>query len=216
MTKKVGSAASLHNNIPPDWYYSSIRENIFQRYWHNRRFEEASKLMEPVEGKVLDIGCADGVFTKVILDGTRAKEVIGIDVLKPSLDWADKHWKKNKKMKFKVGDAHNLDFGAGTFDAVFVIEVLEHVFDPLKVLKEIKRVLKKEGYAVFLVPTESLLFRIVWFFWSFYRGKIWKETHIHAYRHDYLVKLCEQVGFSVERNKKFILGMLQAVRARKV
>lgn len=215
MTKSEKTAEKLHSSVPPGWYHRSIKENVFQRYWHKRRFQEVGKLTEPVKGKVLDIGSADGVFSKVILDKSKAEQVIGIDVLKSSVDWANKHW-KTRKMKFLVGNAHKLPFKSEVFEAVFLLEILEHVFDPIKVLKEVERVLKKGGYAIFLVPTESLLFRIVWFLWSFYRGKIWKETHIHAYRNDYLIRLCEQVDFTVERNKKFILGMLQAVKVRKV
>ena len=92
-------AEKLHENVPPDWYYRSIRENIFQKYWHNRRFEEISKMIDPVKGQVLDIGCADGVFTKVILDKTKAKKIIGIDLLKDSIKWSKKHWQKNNRMR---------------------------------------------------------------------------------------------------------------------
>ena len=214
MSKGTKSASELHENVPPDWYYRSIKENLLQRYWHRRRFEEVGRLIEPTGGKILDIGSADGTFTKFILEQSKAEQITGIDALKSSVKWANEHW-KSKKMKFLVRDAHKLNFKSGSFDAAFAMEVLEHVFEPVKVLKEIKRVLKVGGYAVFLVPTESLLFRIVWFIWGFYRGKIWKETHIHAYRNDYLVKLSEQVGFKVGANKKFLLGMLQIVKVRK-
>jgi|SRR3972149_1616106 ubiquinone/menaquinone biosynthesis C-methylase UbiE len=209
------SAAKIHELVPPDWYHSSIRNNLFQRYWHKRRFEEVGKIIEPIKGEILDIGSADGTFTKVILDKSKADKVVGVDVLKDSVYWARKHWRRNKKMSFRLGDAHKLKFDNNSFDAVFALEVLEHVFEPIKVLKEVKRVLKKGGYAIFLVPTESLLFRIVWFLWGFYRGKIWKDTHIHAYRNDYLVKLCNQVGLKVDVNNKFILGMLQVLKVRK-
>ena len=209
------SAADLHENVPPDWYYTSIRTNVFQRYWHTRRFQEVEKLAEPVGGRVLDIGCADGVFTKVILDKTRAKEIIGIDVLSGSVKWAKSHWKRNKKMKFEVGDAHKLRFKTRSFDAVFALEMLEHVFEPIKVLNEVKRVLRKDGYAVFLVPSENFLFRLLWPLWCHTRGRIWDHTHLHAYRKDYLVILCKSSGFEIVENKKFILGMLQAIKVRK-
>lgn len=214
MTK---TAADLHKNVPPDWYFRSIKENVLQRYWHTRRFEEVGKLIEKSASKVLDIGSADGTFTKVILDKSGAKEVIGIDVLKTSVDWSNKHWKKNKKLKFMIGDAHNLKFKDATFDAVVALEVLEHVFHPEKVLREIKRVLVKGGYAILLVPTDSTLFKIGWdYFWTKTRGKIWDETHVQTYRHDALVTLAKKAGFKVETNKKFILGMLQAIKVRKV
>ncbi|MEK7112364.1 MAG: class I SAM-dependent methyltransferase [Patescibacteria group bacterium] len=213
MTK---TASELHEAVPPDWYFRSIRENILQRYWHRRRFTEVSKLIEPTGGKILDIGCADGMFTKVILDKSHAETIIGIDVLESSVDWANKHWKNYPEMKFRIGDAHNLDIKPETFDAVFALEVLEHVFKPIDVLREIKRVLKKGGYAIFLVPSDSLLFRVIWFFWTKFRGKIWKETHIQTYRNNYLPRLSRQTGFMVEVSKKFLLGMLHLIKVRKI
>ncbi len=216
-TKNKISAEDLHKNVPENWYFQSIKIDPLQRYWHKRRFEEVSAMIEPVKGKVLDLGCNDGVFSKVILDKTEAKQLTGLDVVKKTINWANKHWKNNGKMKFMVADAHKLPFQSNTFDAVFALEMLEHVFDPLKVLTEARRVIKKNGYGIFLVPSDSNLFKLVWFLWlKFYpRGKIWRETHIQTYRGNYLPKLVKKAGFKVEAEKKFILGMLHLVKARK-
>ncbi len=214
MNKGIKTAAKLHEHVPPGWYFRSIKENLLQRYWHWRRFSEVEKIIGNVDGKVLDIGCADGIFTKVILDGSEAKEIIGIDVLKSSIDWSRNHW-KNSKMKFELGDAHKLRFPSQSFDAVFALEVLEHVADPERVLLEIKRVLKKGGYGIFLVPSDSRLFRIIWFFWTKTRGKIWNDTHIQTYKNNQLTRLAKDLGFRIEIDKKFILGMLHLVKVRK-
>jgi ubiquinone/menaquinone biosynthesis C-methylase UbiE len=218
MNKKgVGSAEGLHENVPPDWYYQSLKIDPFQKFWHKRRFEEVTAVIDPVEGDILDIGSADGVFSKVIFKKAKPKHFVGIDVVKTSVDWANKHWEYVGKMKFMVADAGNLPFESQTFDAVFALEVLEHVFDPTLVLEEIKRVLKKGGYAVFLVPSDSLLFRIIWFLWlHFYpRGWVWRETHIQTYRNNFLSKICKKVGFKIEIDKKFNMGMLHLVKVRK-
>ena len=219
MDKKNSSldfAIHQHEQVPANWYYQSLNIDPFQKYWHKRRFEEISKLIDAVEGEVLDVGSADGMFSKVILDKSKAKKLIGIDVLDKSVDWANSHW-QNSRMKFYVGDAHDLKFEAGRFDAVFCNEVLEHVTHPAKALSEIRRVMKKGGYGVFLVPSDSLLFRLVWWFWlHFYpRGWVWRDTHIQTYRNSYLSKLCKKVGFKVEVDKKFNLGMLHVVKVRK-
>jgi len=202
---------------PPNWYQESIRVDPFQRFWHRTRFNNVSKLIEKVSGKVLDIGCADGTFSKVILEKSKASKLVGIDVLKTSVEWANKHW-RNPKMRFLVGNAHKLKFPAGSFDAVFIMEVLEHVANPKLVLTEVKRVLKKGCYGVFLVPSDSFLFRTIWFFWlHFYpRGWVWEHTHIQTYRENFLTKICKQAGFKVEVDKKFNLGMLHLVKVRKV
>ena len=176
--KSEKSAFELHKKVPPNWYYQSLKVDPFQKFWHKRRFEEVTKVLEKVNGEVLDMGCADGMFSKVILDGTGAKKLIGIDVLKSSVNWANKHWKKQIKMTFKVGDAHNLKYKNNTFSAVFAMEVLEHVHEPVKVFKEVKRILKKGGYAVFLVPSDSNLFQIVWFL----RKLIFKHIETMSFR----------------------------------
>lgn len=210
-------AVHLHENVPPDWYERSIKNNLLQRYWHNKRFNEVSKLIEPAKS-VLDIGCADGTFTKVIFGKTKAEKLIGVDVLKTSIDYVKKRFAGNKKMKFKIADAHNLPFGANEFDAVFCLEALEHVLDPLKVLQEIYRVLKKRGYAVLLVPSENWLFHsAVWPLWQMVPGKnIWKHSHLHNFSNGYLEELLEKSGFKAEANKKFLLGMLHLIKARKL
>ncbi len=216
MTKKT--AAELHENVPPDWYYKSIKRNLLQNIWHKSRFYVVGNLVEPTGGKILDIGSADGVFTKVILDKSHAKEIIGIDVLSSSVKWANKHWGKYKELKFKVGDAHDLKFKANTFDAVFALEVLEHVFEPEKVFKEIKRVLKRQGYAVFLVPSDNFLFKIIWWFvTNFWWAKIWQDCHVQSFSSkNTLAHVVSKSGLKVEVDRKFWLGMLNVVKVRKV
>lgn len=211
------TAEELHKSVPANWYNESLRVDPFQRFWHKTRFMVVARAIEKVDGQILDIGSNDGTFSKVVLDKSGAKKIIGIDVIKKTVDWANKHWKKSGKMKFMVADAHKLPFKANSFGAVFALEVLEHVFDPLKVMSEIKRVLTKDGYAIFLVPSDNNLFKVVWFFWlKFYpRGKIWRDTHIQTYRNNYLVTVSKKAGFKVVLDQKFLLGMLHLVKVRK-
>lgn len=209
-------AVHLHENVPPNWYETSIENNLLQRYWHTRRFLEVGKLVDPAKN-VLDIGCADGTFTKVIFKKTKAESLTGIDVLKSSIDYVKKRFAKNKKMKFRVADAHNLPFKSDNFDAVFCLEALEHVVDPLRVLQEIFRVLKRRGYAIVLVPSENWLFHsIVWPLWQMMPGKnIWKHTHLHNFSNGFLEELVEKSGFNIEVKTQFLLGMLFLVKIRK-
>ncbi|MFC1625714.1 class I SAM-dependent methyltransferase [Patescibacteria group bacterium] len=217
MNKDLKSVVQLHESVPANWYYQSLKVDLLQRFWHKRRFKEVSKVIEKVDGEVLDIGCADGVFTEVILDKSKAKKITGIDVLQKSINWAKKHWKNNKKMKFMAGNAQDLKFKSNFFDAVFAMEMLEHVVSPESVLRQVKRVLKRGGYGVFLVPSDNFLFKIVWFLWlNFYpRGKTWKHTHIQTYKDNFLIRVSRKVGFNIEENVKFNLGMLQLVKVRK-
>ncbi|MFW9972923.1 MAG: methyltransferase domain-containing protein [Candidatus Odinarchaeota archaeon] len=51
-----------------------------------------------------------------------------------------------------IGDAHNIPFKDETFDTVWCEAVLEHTGDPSKVISEIYRVLKKDGYVFAVIP----------------------------------------------------------------
>lgn len=209
-------AQNLHKNVPPDWYFQSIRRNPLQRFWHERRFKKVGQLSDKLEGKILDIGSADGVFSRYILKKTQAKKLIGIDVLKTSVDWANKHW-RTKKISFKQADAHNLPFKDNEFEAVYALEVLEHTAEPKKVFLEVKRVLRPGGYGMFLVPTDSFLFRLIWWFVTeFWWAKIWNDCHIQSFnKGNSLASALTKHGFEIEADQKFLLGMLNVVKARK-
>jgi len=49
-------------------------------------------------------------------------------------------------------DIHNMPFDDNKFDLIICNHVLEHVEDDIVALKEIKRVLKKEGYGIIMIP----------------------------------------------------------------
>lgn len=213
-TRKIGE--DLHEHVPANWYFESLKKDPFQKIWHATRFREVTKVATPASN-ILDVGCADGVFSNIIFKKVKPKKYTGLDVVKTSIAWAKKHWSKNKKMKFVVGDAHKLNFKNEQFDAVYCLEALEHVADPLKVLKEFKRVMKRDGYGVFLVPSDNDLFKLVWWLWlHFYpRGWVWRETHIQTYRNNYLPTVCKKAGFKILIDKKFNLGMLHLVKVAK-
>lgn len=216
MTELQDRAAKLHQNVPADWYVRSIRENVFQRYWHTRRFEEIRKLVPPTAGRILDIGSADGTFTKIILDKSNAAKIIGVDVLPKSISYAKRRFVRSKRMSFRTADAHKLPFVDKSFDAVFCLETLEHVEDPEKVISEMYRVLKDDGYAVILVPSENFLFHfVVWPLWGLWRGRVWKGTHIQEIPTKQLFRQMKKAGFRVNEHKRFLLGMLHTVKVLK-
>lgn len=201
----------IHEDVPADHYDKSIKLNILQRYWHTRRFSEIADMIIPIQGMVLDVGCHSGTFTSKILDQIKTKKIYGIDISPSAISLAKKRIPFGA---FQVADATKLPFKSGTFEAVFCLEVLEHLDHPELVFDEIYRVLKKDGYAVILVPTESLLFKLIWFIWiSIF--PVWKHAHVQSFRGDSLEKMARRSGFKVKIIKKFHLNMLKAIFIQK-
>lgn len=201
----------LHQGISAEHYDLGIKRNLFQRFWHRRRFQEVLKLVPPLTERMADIGCHSGLFTEKIVQVINPRKVYGLDISHRAIAKARKRIKRGS---FVVGDAHNLPFNSQFFDLVVCLEMLEHVDHPEQVLKEIYRVLKRNGNAVLLVPTNSLLFEIVWFIWNLHHP-VWKHVHVQKFPGKTLEKMARDLNFRVVSVKKFNLGMLKLLKLEK-
>ncbi len=93
-------------------------------------------------GNILDMGCGNKPYAHVF----REENYIGIDL--PISESANKDDKKADVH----GSVLEMPFRSNYFDAVISFQVLEHVPEPQRMLKEAYRVLKKDGYLVLTAP----------------------------------------------------------------
>lgn len=100
-------------------------------------------------GRIVDIGCAQGNYT--ISLAQQGYKAIGVDVRPNFLKYAGLKLEdiEKKNVHFCVGDAKNLPFCSELFDCALLLEIIEHISEPEKVLLEVKRVLKEDGFLVF-------------------------------------------------------------------
>lgn len=98
--------------------------------------------------KVLDIGCGSGRIGRKLQDS--GCQVTG-------LDFADEAVKKAIANGVNAKRA-NLDEGIpeedNSYDVVWAGDIIEHVFDPIGLLKESRRVLKKGGIVLITIPSD--------------------------------------------------------------
>lgn len=199
---------NLHENVSPDHYDKGIKKNVFQKYWHSKRIKEIIKLSVPTKGRLLDVGCHSGLLTKEIIKHVKPDDIYGIDI---SVRAIEKAKKRIKNGKFKVADAHKLPYENSFFNVLFCLEMLEHVDYPKVVIRELYRVLKKDGYAIILVPTDNLLFRIVWFLWNI-RYSVWKHVHVQSFQNDLLERIVKKEEFKITLVKTFNFKMLKIIK----
>ncbi|EMI9088285.1 MULTISPECIES: class I SAM-dependent methyltransferase [Bacillus] len=96
------------------------------------------------EVQVLDVGCGDGYGTyKLSLTGYKA---VGVDLSEVMIQ-KGKERGEGPNLSFIKGDLSSLPFENEKFEAIMAINSLEWTEEPLRALNEIKRVLKKDGYA---------------------------------------------------------------------
>ncbi|MGI6483980.1 MAG: class I SAM-dependent methyltransferase [Methanobacterium sp.] len=98
--------------------------------------------------KVLEVGCASGRISKRL--AKNGCEVIGIEIDDKSAKRAAKYCKNviNEDVE-KLPDLKDYNL---YFDVILLSNVLEHLKSPSKVLKNLKGYLKKDGFAIIVLP----------------------------------------------------------------
>src|SRR5438034_2829724 len=94
---------------------------------------------------VLDLGCGPGTITADIGRLVAPGRVLGIDASAAVIDEAQRDAGGGPNVEFSVGDLYALEMHDHTFDVVHAHQVLQHLPDPVRALREMKRVCKPGG-----------------------------------------------------------------------
>jgi len=118
--------------------------------------EYAFHLLGDVRGKVLvDLGCGSGENT--ILLTARGAQVLAIDISASLVALAKRRMEINgvtEGVSFFVGSAYDLPFADESVDVVFGAAILHHL-DLQLTTREVQRVLRPGGRAIFLEPVRN-------------------------------------------------------------
>ncbi|RKN51213.1 class I SAM-dependent methyltransferase [Micromonospora endolithica] len=96
---------------------------------------------------VLDVGCGPGTITVDLATRVAPGRVTAVEVTGAALQLAraEAGVRGRRNIDFAVADVHALDFPAGSFDIVHAHQVLQHVADPVRALREMRRVCRPGG-----------------------------------------------------------------------
>ncbi len=142
-------------------------------------------------GRFLDVGCSAGF----ILEAARAQgfDTYGIEISPAGI----KHAKEELKLNVFPGFLEDAHYPDAYFDVITMYHVIEHVPDPLKIFKEIRRVIKPDG--LLEVWTPNVGHRDVLFF-----GPKWKnfiKDHFYFFDVGTIGKMLDKVGMRVLKNQ---------------
>lgn len=104
-------------------------------------------------GTVVDLGCGDGLFSYLFATG--GAEVLGVDPEPKAIECATAmlaSMNSGRKVRCVLGDGASIPLGDGEAGAVAMLDVIEHLGNPARVLHEAARVLGATGSLVISTP----------------------------------------------------------------
>ncbi|MGQ4876412.1 MAG: class I SAM-dependent methyltransferase [Promethearchaeia archaeon] len=155
--------------LGPDYHYQQINKKnrgTFNSFLYARYkilidliIQELKKLQKENQLiKILDLGCGDGVLFYLLSRKINSNvQLFGIDSSEEAINIAKT---KNPNVTFYISNVYSLPFENDYFDMVISSDLIEHLAKPIIMLKEIKRVAKKDGVYIISTPirfTENLL-----------------------------------------------------------
>lgn len=136
--------------------------------------------------RILDVGCATGSLLRV-LEKRKYRSLQGIELSPYAAGLA----RKNCSVPIITGDFLTYDFGDRQFDVIVATEVIEHVTDPMRFFRRVKRLLAPGG--VFICSTgnvQSLAARLLGKRWHY----IAPEGHLFYFSPETLARYYAAAG----------------------
>ncbi len=131
--------------MPEERYTHGHHESVLKSHtW--RTIANSAAYFEPhlaAGMSLLDVGCGPGTITVEFAERLAPGRVVGLDAAVEVIEKASAFERPN--LEFVVGDAYALPFDDDTFDFAHAHQTLQHVADPVAVLRELRRVVKPGG-----------------------------------------------------------------------
>src|SRR3989338_4281069 len=154
--------------------------------------------------KLLDVGCGTGLIT-----ARGAK--LGLKVR--GLDFSATALKKAKKLGLDVVQC-DLDEGIpeknASYDVVWAGDIVEHVFDPINLLKEVYRVLKPGGILLLTIPNDVGLISRLKMLWGISHQEMMYRKAGYYKHHTFfspslITFMLDRAGLNIEELRKILI-----------
>jgi 2-polyprenyl-3-methyl-5-hydroxy-6-metoxy-1,4-benzoquinol methylase len=177
-----------------------LKESKYSSHYYFQRLTGTNQ-------NVLDVGCGEGFMaSKIAAQGNR---VFGVDVLpKPQCaDVFDQYISASLHHGF--GDALE-QFGARRFDKILLMDVIEHLIEPEKLLRDCRALLKPTGELLVSVPNiANVTVRLALALGRFNYAErgILDKTHLRFFTRKTARRILGETGFEVVKEKMTVMPL---------
>lgn len=160
------------------------------------------KQLGKVQGKICDIGCGGGEFLEKVKILFPDVEIYGCDISKKAIELGVLLASDGINLKL-INEDGKLPYEDNFFNLCASFNVLEHVNDIEKNVKEIYRILKPGGVFHVCIPCEGEFLSMNWFYFKTGFGKNftfknWGHIQPHL-THQKMIKILESAGFEIKK-----------------
>ncbi|HEU4931498.1 MAG TPA: methyltransferase domain-containing protein [Pyrinomonadaceae bacterium] len=171
------------------WWYVG-RRRIIQSL-----VERICATLNNTSPSILDVGCGTGANLKMLAAYGKAE---GVDISPQAVEFC----RQRGLDSVRLGAAEDLPYEDDSFELVTALDVIEHLDDDVAGLREMRRVLRRDGRILLFVPAFMFLWGV--------QDDV--SNHRRRYTLPSLLKAVEAAGFSVEwssyANISFFLPVL--------
>ena len=131
----------------PDVYTHGHHESVLRSHLWRTAENSAAFLLPHLapDASVLDVGCGPGTITAGLAERVPHGHVTGLDASEQVIAQARELAGDRPNLGFTTGDVYALDYPDGAFDVVLAHQVLQHLGDPVRALRELRRVTRPGG-----------------------------------------------------------------------
>jgi len=144
---------------------------------------------------ILDIGTADGLMLSNLKDTFPNATCVGIEYARDLIAYSE-----NKTIHLIQGDAVVLPIKDNSFDVVIATAIIEHVSEPIQLIREAFRVLRKNG--IFIVTTPHPFWERI----ATCIGHLKKEEHHELITLSKLISLFNTAGLEIANAEQFMIS----------
>ena len=157
------------------WWYLG-RRRIIQSL-----VEQILPMLNNHNPRILDVGCGTGANLKMLSAFGKAD---GVDISEQAVDFC----RERGLNSVKLGAAEELPYENASFELVTALDVVEHLDDDVAGLREMRRVLGRDGRLLLFVPAFMFLWGV--------QDDV--SNHRRRYTLPHLLRVVEEAGFAIE------------------
>lgn len=144
------------------------------------------------EKDILDLGCGEGITLEKILRRFPERNILGMDYAEEKVRICREH-----QLPARLGSAYALDLGDHSWDCCLLLEVIEHLEEPEKALREVHRVLRKGGLFLLIFP-HDWLFKAARLGFLKFKEAFAPSGHVKQWTPGEMRRTLQGVGFEVQ------------------